>query len=425
MFFKPFPLPTEPIIPDLTVSICDFGATEGEDCTKAIAAAISYAAEHDGGHVVVPKGTWHTGPIHLKSHIDLHFEDGAVLEFSTNYEDYLPVVPIVFEGIRCHNYSPMIYGDGLEHVSVTGAGVLEGNGEVWWPWKQNKAGVADLYYACNDLKPVKERVYGKPQWGLRSPFIQLLHCKHVLLDGLTLHNAPFWNIDPVWCQEMIIRNITIESPFDSPNTDGINVDACKNVLVEDCTVVSAGDDLFCLKSGRNADGREVGIPCENVIIRRCKSLKPCRSGSIVIGSEMSGGVRNILAEDCEFADNYNCIRIKSKDGRGGYVEDISYRNLHLHKGMRGINISFRYGYVSPGDDPEVPGVFMPIVRNISAENITCDEVTTGIAFENILDGCMENIHLKNITMGAEVCLAGDSVDGLYMDNVRLKQIVKK
>ena len=413
MFFKEFPLPQEPIFPEYSISIADF-------CD--INQAINHVAANGGGHVIIPKGIWCTGAIHLKSNIDLHFEEGAVLNFSTNPKDYLPVVLVMFEGIRCYNYSPFIYGRDLENIAVTGSGVLEGNGEAWWPWKQNQTGIMDLYYAGSDLRPVEERVYGTVEAGVRSPFVQLLNCKNVLLEGFTLHNSPFWNVDPVWCENIIVRGITIDSPYDSHNTDGINMDSCRNGLVEDCTVMNAGDDLFCLKAGRNADGREVGVPCENIVIRCCKSIGKCRSGGIVIGSEMSAGVRNILAYDCEFADNLNGIRIKSKDGRGGVIENIEYRNIHLQKGMRGINLSYRYDDVNPADDPKDKGVFLPIIRNIYFENITCDETDIGISIDGIVDGKMENIHMKNITIRAKQCITTDSVDGLYMENVKLQQI---
>ena len=422
MFFKEFPLPEAPIIPEYFVRITEFGAKVGETCTESIRKAIEHTAAQGGGHVIIPKGVWQTGAIHLMSNIDLHFEDGAELSFSTEPEDYLPVVLVMLEGIRCYNYSSFIYGRDLENVSVTGPGILEGNGEAWWPWKKNMKGMLSLYHAGTDQVPVEERVYGTVEDGLRSPFIQLVNCKNVLLEGFTLNNSPFWNVDPVWCENVIIRNLTIESPDDSPNTDGINIDACRNVIVEDCTIVSAGDDLYCLKAGRNADGRAVGIPCENVIIRRCKALNHCKSGGIVIGSEMSAGVRNILAYDCDFGHNVNCIRIKSKDGRGGIVENVEYRNISMGKGRRGINISFRYGDVNPADEPREKGVYMPVIRNLYFENITCDEVETGITLDGIVDGRMENIYFKDITMNARLCMTADTVNGLNMENVKLTQI---
>ena len=225
---------------------------------------------------------------------------------------------------------------------------------------------------------------------------------------------------------MIMRNITIESPMDSPNTDGINVDSCKNVIVEDCTIVSAGDDMFCLKAGRNDDALSIGIPCENVIIRRCKGLYESKSGGVVIGSEMSAGVRNILAEDCDFGHNINCIRIKSKDGRGGVIENIEYRNLHMTKGMRGINISYRYDCGgSSADDAKVPGKRMPEIRNIYFENIVCDNLDIGISIDGIPGGKMENLYFKDITMNAVQCITADSVNGLNMENVKMTQIVEE
>lgn len=184
MFFKEFTLPKEPEIPEYSVSICEFGAMEYLDivteenkkiCTESIRNAIEHVSARGGGHVVIPKGTWHTGAIHLKSNIDLHFEEGAILDFSTNPEDYLPVVLVLMEGIRCYNYSPFIYGKDLENVSITGRGILEGNGQAWWSWKQNMTGMMDLYYAGADLRPLEERVYGTVEAGLRSPFIQFIN----------------------------------------------------------------------------------------------------------------------------------------------------------------------------------------------------------------------------------------------------------
>ncbi len=424
-FFKPFSLPQNPTHPDRTVSICDFGAVENCDCTKSIRAAIDHLAEKGGGRVIVPRGNWSTGAIHLKSNIHLHFEEGAHVSFSTNPEDYLPVVLCVFEGVRCYNYSPFIYGINLENVSVTGKGYLEGNGEAWWPWKKRPAGLQELYMAGRDEKPLEERVYGTEEAAIRSAFVQFLYCKNVLLEGFTLHNSPFWNVDPVWCENLIVRDITIESPFHSPNTDGINIDACKNVLVEDCTVVSAGDDLFCLKAGRNEDARAVGIPCENVVIRRCKALGDCNSGGIVIGSEMSAGVRNILAYDCEFTNNQNGIRIKSKDGRGGIIEDIECRNIHTKKAYRGINLSFRYEDVRSYDAPKKPGAYMPIYRRMYFKDISCDDAEFGIAIDGVVGGRMEDIYMENISMRAQKCLTADSVEGLHFTNVNLTQIERE
>ena len=416
MFFKEFPLPKDPTFPELTVKITDFGAKEGVLATDAINSAIASVSEQGGGHVVVPRGNWVSGAIRLASRVDLHFEDGARLEFDPDPDNY-PVVFTAYEGIRCYNYSPLIYGHRIENAAVTGKGYLEGNGPEWWKWAKNLTGRDILYF---DRRPVEERVYGTPELALRPMFLQILESKNILISDITLHDSPCWTVHPIWCEDVIVRGVTVMNPTVSPNTDAVNIESCNRALVEDCTVTTTGDDMYCLKAGRNEDAWEVGIPCENVVIRRCRARGPSMSGGIVIGSEMSADVRNVLAEDCDFAHNANCIRIKSKDGRGGVVENIDYRNLHLGKGMRGINVSFRYS-CEANDDPKIPGLNMPKVRNIYCENITCDSVTSGLTLENVPGGVMENFHFKDITMTAELCMSADSVNGLYLENVRLTE----
>ena len=417
MFFKEFPLPSDPIFPSYTVNIKDFGAEENKK-TDAISLAIEHVSKNGGGKVIIPKGEWLTGQIHLKSNIELHLEDGAKVAFSKNPEDFLPVVFTMYEGMRCYNYSPLIYANEVENVAVTGRGIFDGNGEEWWKWAKNMT-ARDILYS--GALPLEKRIFGTPEYGLRPMMLQILNGKNVLIDGITLCNSPCWTLNLVWCKDSIVRNVTIDNPTVSPNTDGINIESCNRVIVEDCTVITTGDDMYCLKAGRNEDAWEVGIPCENVIIRRCRSLGPSRSGSIAIGSEMSAGVRNILAEDCEFEYNINCVRIKSKDGRGGVVENVDFKNLHMKKGMRGINISYRYS-CEARDDAKEPGKYMPIVRNISFENIVCDSVQTGITLDNLPNGTMENLHFKDISMNADKCMATDSVKGLYMENVNLTEV---
>lgn len=417
MFFKEFPLPKEPTFPSLTVDIRDFGAHESEPVTNAVDRAIKQVSEQGGGTVIVPRGNWLSGPIHLKSNINLHFEKGAKVTFSASPEDYLPPVLTMYEGIRCYNYSPLIYGKELENVAVTGDGVFDGNGKEWWKWAKNLTARNILY---NGEIPLEKRIFATEEYGLRPMFLQILDSKNVLIDGITFCNSPCWTLNLVWCRDSIVRNVTIDNPADSPNTDGINIESSNRVIVEDCTVNTTGDDMYCLKAGRNEDAWEVGIPCENVIIRRCRSLGPSRSGGIVIGSEMSAGVRNILAEDCDFDCNVNCVRIKSKDGRGGVVENIDFRRLRMRTGMRGINISYRYSCEAQ-DDPKEPGKHMPIVRSISFEDVVCESVISGITIDNLPGGIMENLHFKNVTMTAAKCLSADSVQGLNFENVHLTE----
>ena len=421
MFFKEFELPARPEFSSLTVAITDFGATEGSASGDAIRAAIESVHKSGGGRVVVPSGRWPSGPIHLLSNVELHLSEGAAIDFSTDRADYLPAVLINYEGIRCYNYSPMVYANGAENIALTGKGRLEGNGESWWSWARTTMDGRNRLYKMMVSTPVSERVFAKDEDGLRSPFVQILNSKGVLIEDVYLHDSPFWTVHIAWCEGVTVRGITIENQTMSPNTDGINIDASNTALVENCTLKTLGDDMICLKAGRNQDAWDVGRACENVVIRNCRGVGKCRSGGIVIGSEMSGSVRNVLATDCEFEDNINCIRIKSKDGRGGVVENIEYRNLTMKTGMRGINLTFRYSSEA-ADAPEIPGKYMPEFRNISFENIVCDNLDIGIAIDGVVGGKMSEIYMKDIDMRARQCMTADSVNGLNMQSVCLTQI---
>ncbi len=423
MFFKPFPLPTPPIFPARETLITDFGATENRLCTEAIAKAIDAMHTAGGGRVIIPAGEWHTGPIHMKSHVELHIARGATVLFTEDLSAYLPIVLTNYEGIRCYNFSPMIYGYGLTDVALTGEGRFEGGGTAWWKWaRKTMRGRDRLYAMMQDKTPLEDRVFGTEEDSLRSPFVQFLNCKNLLIENIYLHNSPFWTLHIVWSENVTVRGITIENQTNSPNTDGVNIDACNRVLVENCTAITMGDDMFCIKAGRNEDAWEVGKPCENVVIRNCRGIGKSNSGGIVIGSEMSGSVRNILAHDCKFEDNLNCIRIKSKDGRGGIVENTDFINIRMGRGLRGINYTFRYSCEAT-DAPKEPGKHLPILRNIYAEGITCGEVEMGIAIDGIPEGQMENLHFKDISMRARVCLTTDTVDGLFMENICLTQLL--
>ena len=417
MFFKEFPLPNDPSFPSYNVDIRDFGARSDAPITDAVSNAVRHVSESGGGRVTVPAGKWISGAIHLANNIDLHFEKGCEVSFSTDPRDYLPAVFTVYEGIRCYNYSPLIYGRGLNNVAITGEGVLDGGGAEWWKWAKNMK-ARDILYS-GELA-LEDRIFATEDFGLRPMFLQILESKNVLIEGITLKNSPCWTVHPVWCEDVIVRGVTVENPTVSPNTDAVNIESCNRALVEDCTVTTTGDDMFCLKAGRNEDAWEVGIPCENVVIRNCRALGKSSSGGIVVGSEMSASVRNILAHDCYFADNINCVRLKSKDGRGGVVENMDCRNLTMDKGTRGINLSFRYS-CEANDAAKEPGKYMPAFKNISFENIVCHDVDSGITLDGVLDGVMENIHFENISMCANTCITADSVDGLYMKNVKMVQ----
>lgn len=398
-------------------NVLDFGADpEGvKSSTEAIASAI----EHCNGKLVFPRGHYLSGPIHLRSNLDVYFEEGCRITFSPDMGDYLPPVFTSFEGVRCYNYSPLIYGNGLHDVRLRGKVELDGNGGSWWAWKANEKGWRALYQAGEEGLDVEKRVYGTPEYGLRPVFVQFVNCSKIVLEGLHLSNSPFWTIHPFCCNDVLIRGLVIKNPVDSPNTDSINIESCNHVLVEDCTVLEGGDDIFTIKSGRGNDGRQMGIPCENVEIRNCKAVR-VNGGGLVIGSEMSGGVRNIHAHDCSFGNIANGTKIKSMRGRGGYVKDVKVSGFNIESARFAVCVTLKYAYGDGGLSSLLPeignltyedlhigkareaavlieGLEDCKIRDVSIRNLTADD-----AGEGIKASCFANLDLCNISCGSGV-----------------------
>ncbi len=269
-----------PVFKPDTFNILDFGARSGDlkKNNSAFQKAITACAENGGGVVLVPTGIWHSGPIHFKSKVNLHLAEGAEISFSKEFADYLPVVLIQRGGYYCYNYSPPVYAKDCKNIAITGKGILNGNGQVWWPWKKNQPGMLELFKMGKARVPVEERVFGTPEQGVRPPFVQFIRCENVLVEGVTLLNGPSWNLHPVQSKNLIIRGITIEAH--GPNNDGIDPDGCENVLIENCSL-DVGDDNIALKSGRDEEAWEIGSTCRNVIVRNCISLRG--HGGFVIG----------------------------------------------------------------------------------------------------------------------------------------------
>lgn len=417
-FFTPFTPPVAPVFPDKTFNIKDYGATEGgnEKVTEAIKSAIEDCANNGGGKVVIPAGKWLTGPIHLKSNINLHIEEGAVVEFSQAFEDYLPTVFGVLAGIRVFSPSHFIYAYKCQNIAITGNGTLNGHGEAWWYMKKAQPGMEDLMVKAKNLRPVTERVYDKASDGVRPRLIQLVECENVLIDGLNIFNSPSFNVHPVWCKNIIIRNLSISAEKNSHNTDGIDLEACKRGLVENCTV-STEDDILCLKSGRAPDAWQVGIPCEDIEIRNCRSAGG--HGAITIGSEVSAGIRNIWMHDLEFQSPEMGIRIKTMNGRGGYVENIDFENIKFIGARRsGISISMRYKD-EPLDDHSAPKENMTRIQNISISNVSCTECKKCLDLVGEIGYEMKNIHLSNVNISGKEPMTVENVQNLTMENVSI------
>lgn len=405
----------EPAFQDKDFDIRETGAEPGErSCTEAINRAIKECHNRGGGRVVIPSGRWKTGAIQLMSNVNLHLAEGAELHFSDSPQDYLPVVFTRWAGFELYNFSPLIYAKDCENIAVTGPGRLFGHGEKWWKWKASRDAAEVVYqdYILNG-KPPTERVFGRVEDGLRPPFIAPINCRRVLLEGFSVESpGPFWTINLTYCSSVIVRGLRINA-VGGPNTDGVNLDSSRNVLVEDCEIRS-GDDCITLKSGVNEDGRRVARPTENIVIRRCRTHEG--HGGVVIGSEMSGGVRNVLVEDCEFVGTDNGLRIKSNKSRGGFVEDITYRKIKM-RGVKqdAIQISVVYNAYLPdklGDSP-------PLLRRLVFSEIDCQGAQYAFRGVGIAERPLSDITLKDVRMTADQGMQFHNVNGLVLERLKL------
>lgn len=412
----------EPKIPKREFNVLDFGAVaDGKgDCTDVFKKAIETAASVGGGRIVVPKGVYLTGPIHLESNIELHLE-GATIKFHTDPERYLPVVLTRFEGMELYNYSPLIYAYGKENIAITGRGVLDGQASEknWWIWKGKeefgwKAGmpnqssdVAKLTEMVRNNVPVQERIFGEGHF-LRPNFVQFYRCKNVLLEGFELINSPMWCIHPVLCENVIVRNVKIRSR--GPNNDGIDPESCKYVLIENC-FFDTGDDSIAVKSGRNEDGRRTAIPCEYILARNNIVLSEKSHGGFVIGSEMSGGARKLMALNNLFINLERVLRIKTNPRRGGFIEDIYfYDNV-------AVNVSEEFFVVQMDYDNET-GDFPPSIRNIFVNNFKAIRGKCGVKIKGLENSKVSNVHLQNCLFEEIECAIESSNCQITLENVR-------
>ena len=389
-------------VPTGSYDIRTFGAKTGgkTKCTEAIAKAISTAASKGGGTIYVPAGTFLTGPIYLQSHITLYLDAGAVLKFSDDFDDYLPMVASRWEGIEVTNFSPFIYADGAENIAIRGRGTLDGQGKKWWEewgrvrsgskteqnkWQKEFTRLNPNQVGADGYAPLRKAF-------MRPPFIQPHSCTNVLIEGVTIINSPFWTVSPLYCENVTVNAVTIHNPI-SPNTDGINPDSCHNVHISNCDI-SVGDDCITIKSGRDADGRRVGRAAENYTINNCTMARG--HGGVVIGSEMSGGVRNITIANCIFNGTERGIRIKSTRGRGGVVEDVRVSNIVM-RGIEREAIILTTFYEK--SDPEPVSERTPIFRNIRFNGITGDAKIAG-ELTGLGEMPLQGVSLSDVSLDA-------------------------
>jgi polygalacturonase len=380
---------------------------------NAIQEAVNVCRNSGGGTVLVDAGEWITRPIHLSDNIHIKLEKDAVVQFSKDLVDYLPVVFTRWEGMECYNYSPLIYAKDCKNIAITGQGKLIGGGEAWWHWKKLQQEAAnELCYAESNGIPVEQRIYGTKEAALRPSFIQFINCKNVQLRDFTIKDGPQWTIHPVYCEQIVVENVSIITK--GPNTDGLNPDSCKNVLIEGCNFIT-GDDCIAINSGMNEDGWRVNKPCENIIIHNCTMNGG--HGGIVIGSGMSGGVRNIYAYDCTIKGTDQGIRLKSMRGRGGYVKDIWIENIRIDDVFEEavqINMFYKYSTVIPKSNK--PSDF----TNIHLKNIHGSGAKLAVEILGLPEKWLNNISLEDVELSGEVALVCDSVENLKMQNVCFK-----
>ncbi|MEO7414669.1 MAG: glycoside hydrolase family 28 protein [Opitutaceae bacterium] len=371
------------------------------DCTDAIRQAIAAANAAGGGRVVITGGVFLTGAVHLKSNVNLHIAEGATLKFDPKPEKYLPVVQARYEGTEVMNYSPLIYAYKQENIAVTGKGTLDGSAsrENWWGIGQRAAaaaaqtppvrlmGSAQLIEMGEKGVPVAERIFGD-KGTLRPNFLVPYLCKNILIEDVRIINSPMWEINPVLSTNITVRGVHIVSH--GPNNDGCNPDSSKDVLIENCHF-DTGDDCIAIKSGKDADGRRVNVPSENIIIRNC--VMKDGHGGVVLGSENSGGIRNVFAENCEM-DSPNlerALRLKTNSGRGGFLENVFFRNVKVGRVSHSVlTIDLVYGRV-------MDGPLAPKVRNVFMENVTSTSSPRVLSIVGTPKSIVENVRIVNST----------------------------
>lgn len=390
----PFAMPElkEYVFPVRDFPITRYGARTSRPATKAIARAIEACHKAGGGRVVIPAGEWTTGAIHLKSNVNLHLAEGAVVRFTDNPADYLPAVMTSWEGMECYNYSPLVYAFDCDNVAITGRGTLAPVMDRWRTWfgrpQPHLDALRSLYTMASTDVPVEERRMAQGENNMRPHLIHINRCRNVLLDSISIRESPFWTIHIYMCDGVIARNLDVMAK--GHNNDGIDLEMSSNVLVERCTF-DQGDDAVVIKSGRNRDAWRLATPSQNIVVRHCR----VKAGHVLlgIGSEMSGGVRNVYMHDCEAPGRVNQLMYaKTNHRRGGFIENIIMENVTAGSARRVMEIAtevlYQWRNLVPTYEKRltrIDGFHMRHVRIKNADGLY------------LLDGCPE-LPARNITL---------------------------
>ncbi|MDR1882697.1 MAG: glycoside hydrolase family 28 protein [Prevotella sp.] len=439
----PFNMPViqRPVFPDNQISVADYGGVpDGITLnTVAFAKAIDALSKKGGGTLLVPSGVWYTGPIVFKSNMNLHLEKGALILFSADFDLY-PLVNTVFEGLDTRRCQSPVSGRDLENIAITGEGSINGSGEAWRPLKKGKVmeshwkrviGSGGVLKDGNSWFPSKGSLKGfeisdmnvprrdltEAEWMeikdfLRPVMVSFIECKNVLLEGVLFENSPSWNIHPLMCENVILDNVLVRNPGYAQNGDGLDLESCKNSIIVN-SVFDVGDDAICIKSGKDEDGRRRNRPTENVLIDNCKVFQG--HGGFVVGSEMSGSVRNISVSNCQFLGTDVGLRFKSCRGRGGVVENIYIRDVNMFDiATESFLFDLYYGGKSAVESLEdgdpapvvsaIPAVdeTTPAFKNIYVKNLVSRNARRAMFFNGLPEMKIENINVENVTVTANI-----------------------
>lgn len=456
----PFEMPVldRPTFPANNVSIADYGGVpDGATLnTETFAKAMQALSQKGGGTLTVPSGIWYTGPIVFQSNINLHLEKGALILFSSNFDLY-PLVHTVFEGLDTRRCQSPISGRNLKNIAITGEGSINGSGDAWRPLKKSKVTDSHWQRVIKSGGVVKDGNYWFPSKGslkgndmsdmnvpqgdlsdeewksvkdfLRPVMVSFIECENVLLEGVLFENSPSWNIHPLMCKNVIVDNVFVRNPGYSQNGDGLDLESCQNSIIVNSTF-DVGDDAICIKSGKDEDGRRRGMPTENVIIDNCKVFQG--HGGFVVGSEMSGGVRNISVSNCQFLGTDVGLRFKSRRGRGGVVENIYVNNINMFDiATESFLFDLYYGGKSAsealedGDETPVENIVYevdettPVFRNIYVKNLTSRNARRAMYFNGLPEMNITNINLENTTITSTFGGELSESDGITFKNVKI------
>ena len=391
----------EYVYPDNYFSIRQYGAkADGKTwCTKAIEKAIRACHKAGGGHVIVPQGDWLTGPIHLMDNIDLHLEEGARLIFSDNPTDYLPAVLTTWEGIECMNYSPLVYAFECRNIKISGKGTFAPRMDKWKEWfarpKAHIDATAMLYKWGAENYPVEERrLTDLPESNMRPHLIQLNRCQNVVLENFSIRESPFWTIHIYMCENCLVRGLDVSAH--GHNNDGIDIDMTRNILVENCHF-DQGDDAVVIKSGRNADAWRLNSPTENVVVRNC--VVADGHTLLGIGSEISGGVRNVWMHDCKVDGVVTRLfYVKTNHRRGGFVENILMENIHTTTPLKRIVALATDIIYQWKDFPDYEKRYTKI-QGIHIRNVSCASADIAIDIQGDTHLPARDITIENLSVG--------------------------